>query len=353
MRQVRWIVVGVITVVLTAAAPVAEPPRPVCEAIAFAPQGEKVKWKHKRTRLFTVKGKEPNHRGQDVVVQAGREQILIAKFAYGRIDKDLKDELVEVYVQREPPCGAWEMLGETRTSKDGEYEELYGLKDDGGRIFFTIPQEKRLPVGRYPIRMLVKGDHSSAAFELFVVAPGTEIVVFDIDGTLTVGDSEVSKEYFARLASLDYAPKMYAGADDVVSTWAGKGYLPVYMTGRPDNLRAVSRDWLMARGMPPGVLHCTDTLQQALPTSKGVGLYKSEFLGRLTREGLVIAAAYGNAATDIEAYAAAGIDKGRTFIIGPNAGTKETQAVKSYTEHLERAVVMPAATKPFPALPAW
>ena len=330
-----------------------EPPKPVCEAVVFAPQGEKIKWKHKRTRLFTLKLKKANHRGQDVVVQAGHEQVLIAKFAYGHIDKDLKDELVEVYVQRESPCSAWEMLGSARTSRDGEYGELYGIKDDGGRIFFTIPEARRLPVGRYPIRMLVKGDHSVAAFELFVIAPGTEVVVFDIDGTLTVGDSEVSKEYFARLARLDYAPKMYADADKVVTTWTGKGYLPVYVTGRPDNLRSVSRDWLIAQGMPPGVLHCTDTLHQALPTSKGVGLYKSEFLGRLTREGLVIAAAYGNAPTDIEAYAAAGVDKERTYIIGPNAGKKETQAVKSYTKHLETAVTMPPATKTFPSLTTW
>ena len=39
-------------------------------------------------------------------------------------------------------------------------------------------------MGRYPIRMLVKGDHSQAAMVLHVVKAGTGTVVFDIDGTL-------------------------------------------------------------------------------------------------------------------------------------------------------------------------
>jgi len=55
----------------------------------------------------------------------------------------------------------------------------------------------------------------------------------------------------------------------------------------------------------------------------------------LGRTGVVVAAAYGNALTDVCAYAEAGIPPARTFIIGPHAGaacdrSSVTQAVRTY-----------------------
>ena len=46
-------------------------------------------------------------------------------------------------------------------------------------------------------------------------------------------------------------------------------------------------------------------------------------------------AAYGNADTDITAYANVEIPQGRTFIIGPNAGNGGTVAIPNgdYTDH--------------------
>lgn len=43
--------------------------------------------------------------------------------------------------------------------------------------------------------------------------------------------------------------------------------------------------------------------------------------------GLNIIRAYGNATTDIAAYAAGGIAKANTYIIGPNAGASGTQPI--------------------------
>jgi phosphatidate phosphatase PAH1 len=53
-------------------------------------------------------------------------------------------------------------------------------------------------------------------------------------------------------------------------------------------------------------------------------------------------AAYGNASTDISAYADAGIPKERTFIIGPHAGEGGTVAIQgSYENHLSTVEQLP------------
>lgn len=319
------------------------------EPAPFVPPGPPTGWNHTTTELFTVTQGPPNHRGQDVVAGAGEPQVLIGKFAYGLLDKDLKGEDVEVFIQDAPPCGPWASLGSAVTSQDGEHGSTYGIQDDGGRVFFEVPAGSERPVGRYPVRMLVHGDNSVAAFTLFVVEPGTGGVVFDIDGTLTTADFELVKELFAEIFLGSYVPELREGAVEVVETWAGKGYLPVYLTGRPDTLRAASEGWLRERGFPEGAVHLTDTNAQALPTSGGVAAYKTDFL-TLVGASLDLYAAYGNATTDIEAYGNVDIPKGRTFIIGDNAGVGGTVAVPSYPEHLPAAEAMPLP--PVPAPPA-
>ena len=135
-----------------------ETPRP------FTPPETTAPWRDperaERTRAFGP----PNHRGRDAIVVAGAPQLLIGKFAYGVADKDLKGEEVDVYVQDDTPCGEWRLLGTGVTSEDGEHSVRAGVVDDGGRVFFSVPTEERLPLGRHAVRMLVRGDHSVAAF---------------------------------------------------------------------------------------------------------------------------------------------------------------------------------------------
>jgi len=303
--------------------------------------------------VFVTSHKRVNHRGQDVIVPVGAQQQLVGKFAYGTVDKDLKDEAVEVFIQDDPPYGEWLSLGTEMTSRDGEHGTRFGVKDDGGRIFFAVPDDKVRSVGRHPVRMLVKGDHSFAAFSLFVIEPGTSAVVFDIDGTLTTGDREVAREYLNDLLSREYVPHVRAGAVKVARAYADKGYFIVYLTGRPDNLRQISEEWLIDKGFPPGAIHCTDHIREALPKSERVGRFKTEFIQVLQERGLSIFAAYGNAPTDIEAYEAATIPKERTFIVGEHAGKSDTVALDSYTSHLEDAERMPEAGIIFPMPKAW
>ncbi|MCB9731740.1 MAG: hypothetical protein H6745_03785 [Deltaproteobacteria bacterium] len=323
--------------------------------LPFAPTGATTPWRHSvATPLVLIQG-AANHRGQDVVVAAGQPQRLVGKFAYGALDSDLHDEDVEIWVQREPRCGAWEHLGDYTTTENDELGTVWGVEDDGGRVFFEVPASAALGVGRHPVRMLVKGDHTMAAFELIVVEPGTDAVVFDIDGTLTTGDSELLLELAADLFSGSYVPAVQPGGVDVVRAWADKGYLVVYLTGRPDFLNGITRGWLVDQGFPAGAVHLTDTNGQALPFDSGVGDYKAEFLDKEqgAEGGLVFAAAYGNATTDIYGYDEAGVDKARTFIIGDNAGADGTVAVDSYATHLPTAQAMPAATTPAPPSHGW
>lgn len=324
------------------------------EPVSFDPPGLPQPWRHAATRLLTVSQGAPNHRGQDVLAVAEGPQVLVGKFAYGVFDKDLKDEDVEVYLQRQAPCGRWESEGVWETSEDGEYGDRFGVADDGGRVFLELPPARLRPVGWHPVRMLVLGDHSTAAFRLGVLHPGTEAVVFDIDGTLTTADFELIRELFDDLLRGDYVPEMYPAAPDVVWTWQQRGYLVIYLTGRPDLLRGISEAWLRELGFPAGAVHLTDTNQQALPTEAGVARYKAEFLQRLQTElGLELVAAYGNASTDISAYEQAGVPKERTFIIGSNAGHEGTVAVEDYGSHLLELQDLPEAAAPAPEPMGW
>lgn len=293
------------------------------------------KFKHKRTSWFTTPSGNANHRGQDVLVLSGKAQILAAKFAYGTIDKDLEDEWVDIYVMKSPPCSPWVLLGAARTS-DGERDDPPGgFEDEGGLLVYEIPENSRLPEGRYPVLMRVRGDGSTAGLNLWVVKPGTRVVVFDIDGTLTTSDSELGREILEGLQARSYRQNMFEGAVELVTYWSQHGVLPVMLTGRPDMLMQSTRRWLSEMGFPEVVVHTTSELHETLPRSSGVARYKARFLAALLGLDLAILAAYGNASTDIEAYARAGIPPERTFIVGKNAGNEGTQPVESYPMHLE------------------
>ncbi|MBC8071234.1 MAG: hypothetical protein IAG13_23115, partial [Deltaproteobacteria bacterium] len=88
-----------------------------------------------------------------------------------------------------------------------------------------------------------------------------------------------------------------------------------------------SRTWLREGGYPPGVVHTTDRHREVAPRVDGVGRFKADFLARLHGAGYRIAAAYGNAATDVWAYAQAGLPVDHTFIIGPHGGDGGTVAI--------------------------
>jgi phosphatidate phosphatase PAH1 len=157
--------------------------------------------------------------------------------------------------------------------------------------------------------------------------------LFDIDGTLTTDDFQLAADFLTPEGA-----RAYDGAVEVVEYHREQGRQPLYLTGRPYFLDDTTRTWLEAQGFPAGPLTLAPAVDVALD---GVQAYKHDVLvDWQERVQTNIEVAYGNASTDVCAYAAAGLAPGHTYIIGPNAGTacpgfEPTQPVTSYPEHLD------------------
>jgi phosphatidate phosphatase PAH1 len=276
----------------------------------------------------------PGHSMQDVISTPGAAVVIHGKFAYGSVSKDLEGEKVRVHLDA---CDGWRSLGEMTTDSDG-------------RIAFTVSDE--LPVGVYDVRLEVLGDATVAPGRIWILPEGTHIAVSDIDGTLTTSDEELVEDVFT-----DLFEPIFSG-DDVPSAWPGgarlthalgeRAWVVVYLTGRPYWLTGKTRDWLAAGGFALGALHTTDSNAEAIPVESGVGAFKLAYLQSLIAQGFVVDQAYGNATTDIYAYAGAGIALDRTWIIGPHAGEGGTNAVDgSWQPRADEILAGPEVAQPF------
>lgn len=224
---------------------------------------------------------------------------MIAKFAYGVVDKDLERERVHVYVLRD--CARWELLGEASTSDgDDESVEVEGVKDTGGRVFFEVPRDRALGLGRHRFRVVVDGDRSSADGFVVVREHSQPVFVSDVDGTLTVKEFE---EFTALLDGV--LPAVHEDAPAALGKLARAGLLPIYVTARPEWLTARTRELLDTNGFPPGVVITTPTTVGAL--GEAANRYKSATFARLKTHGFVPAWAFGNQPSDTDAYEAAGV----------------------------------------------
>jgi hypothetical protein len=267
---------------------------------------------HRRSKLI-ARSWVPRHYAHDVAAAPGGTVVVEGKFSYGDQGKDLEDEPVAIWLD---DCQNISRVASAETDDDGR-----------ARIEIAAPQAP----GEYGLHFVVDGDASSTRASLWVVEPGTPIVVFDIDGTLTVSDAEVNldvlDQHFDKMLEGDYQPQVYADGATLASTWVDKGVLPVYLSGRPYWLVQYSRDWLVAENFPRGLVRTCDKHREVVPRIDGVGRFKAGTLKRMLELGVVVQAAYGNATTDIWAYAEAGIPVERTFIIGPHAGEGGTRAL--------------------------
>ena len=156
---------------------------------------------------------------------------------------------------------------------------------------------------------------------LFIIRPGQPASVFDIDGTLTLSDSENWKDYGRRLLRdpKPEGPKLRANAVEAVKRTA-EDSLVVYLTGRPPWLGRPTREWLAFHHFPEGAVLWMPLTRDILPTQKHVGDAKLAQLKSLQNIGLDFIRAFGNAPTDIRTYERAGIPKAQTFIMGKHGG---------------------------------
>lgn len=276
------------------------------------------------------------HRGRDQILSVGDPQWVMGKITYSYVDKDLTDEEVDVFVER--GCGgAWEKLGTTKTTTSGAHATVDGVDDSGGRVYFQIPKAKELAVGRHRVRLVVAGDQTSTDLLMDVLPKGSPIVVSDVDGTLT--DSE-NAEYPALLTGT--LPGAQPRAADALSALAAKGYHVVYVTARPEWLTGRTHEFLNASGFPPGVVHTTTGLTGAL--GGAAALFKSAELAMLAAHGHKIEWAFGNRASDTDAYDAAAIKLDqRVFlrVTDPHGGRR----IEAYSEILPAISALPATCK--------
>lgn len=316
---------------------------PVC----VEPSVARTAWQNPLSHLAVATG-EPVHSGEDVVIQPGAAITLAGKFAYGPTSKDLEYEAVTAFLEDDPAGCSWSRLDTVLTDSDG-------------RATVQVPGGALTAPGMYQFRFVVHGDQSEATARVWVVEPGTKAVLFDIDGTLTradlelVGDAVVftvgsSSELLFELAGSPLSrtqwmfglervvnePQAHEGAFELAHRWASQGYLPIYVTGRPYLFDAITRRWLDEH-LPAGPLFLTHGVEESMPS--GVVAYKRDTITHLSAVGIEFEAAYGNAATDVCAYAEAGLDPSATYIIGELGGTAcpgygPTQAVESYPEHM-------------------
>lgn len=273
----------------------------------FSPTQPREKWMKKRTSV-KIKNVAANHRGNDVIVREGAPQCIQARFMYGPLDMvALSGEKVDIHIMRDPPGGDWQQISTEVTDKNG-------------RISFTIAPEKALGYGMYPVKMIVRGDHTSATLYLTVVPPKTESVVFSIDGSFTASVSVTGRD-----------PKVRAGAVDVVRHWQELGYLIIYVTGRPDMQQQKVVSWLAQHNFPHGLVSFADGL------TRDPLAHKAEYLrGLIQDHAIVIVAAYGSS-KDIAVYNSIGLKTGQIYIVGKASKKQHANAQvlsDGYAAHL-------------------
>ncbi len=273
-----------------------------CTALPYMP-GEPKGFQHLHNELTAAGG--ATHHAQDIVVLADQAATVSAVLQYSAFAVDIADEKVKVSLDG---CDGWRNLGEVVTDGDGRATAEVG---------------EPLAPGVYHLVYEVEGDATIASAYLWSLPIGTHMALFDIDGTLTTSDTELFKEILLG----DYVPEPYPSATALTRAHGDKGYIPIYLTGRPSTLNETTRGWLDDLEFAQGVVHLTDHSSEVLPTDGGVGAYKRAFIRSLMDTGLTIDAAYGNASTDIFAYLSAGLPADQVWIIGSHAGEEGTNAV--------------------------
>lgn len=99
-------------------------------------------------------------------------------------------EKVDIYVMKDPPSDEWTFLSTEITDKNG-------------KISYTIPSNQQLGLGVHPVKMIVKGDHTSAEFLVAVVQPSTSVVLFSIDGSFAASMSVTGRDPKVRPGAVD------------------------------------------------------------------------------------------------------------------------------------------------------
>ncbi|NXO84794.1 PITM2 protein, partial [Sitta europaea] len=277
------------------------------EVSVFTPSKPREKWLRKRTNV-KLRNVTANHRINDTIANEDGPQTLTGRFMYGPLDMvTLTGEKVDIHIMTQPPSGEWVYF-------DTE------ISNSSGRISYVIPEERRLGIGVYPVKMVVRGDHTFADSYITVLPKGTEFVVFSIDGSFAASVSIMGSD-----------PKVRAGAVDVVRHWQDLGYLIIYVTGRPDMQKQRVVAWLAQHNFPHGIVSFCDGLVHD-PLR-----HKANFLKSLISDlHMRIHAAYGST-KDISVYSSISLPPTHIYIVGRPTKKLQSQCqfiTEGYAAHL-------------------
>jgi phosphatidate phosphatase PAH1 len=234
----------------------------------------------------------PKHRGIDLIVDAtATTQTIAGAASYTAADKALEDEDVDVFACRDDE---WKKLGTVRT--DGE-----------GNFSLDLNDTARLPIGMRDMFVSIVGDRTGARFLAYVAPEMTNLIVSDVDGTLTS-----SENAFLSTIVTGGEPDAQPGAPDAFAAATTRGYQLVYLSSRGQQYMNETRRWLADEGFPRGPLRLSPSFV-TLPGGDTVD-YKTQSMQAISAAGLAIRAGVGNRATDVTAYANAGVATDRIFI---------------------------------------
>ncbi|MBJ7353778.1 MAG: hypothetical protein JHC98_03050 [Thermoleophilaceae bacterium] len=163
-------------------------------------------------------------------------------------------------------------------------------------------------------------------------AAGNDVVVFDIDGTLTSD-------------TLSNTP--HPGAVDAVKAYKAKGYAVVYLTARWKPVQELyTRAWLALNGFPDQPLYMSSSL---LISDSATVKYKTSALAKIEVGTPEVKYAYGDSTTDFRAYANAGVAQANVYAL-KRAGSSSCESgtwnacLVNYTGHLPFIAALPPGT---------
>jgi hypothetical protein len=274
-------------------------------------------WRHKRSAAIARTAGSPNHRGIDLIAsEQDKVHAFRGKLAYGKLDKDVDDEDVEVFACLDT---GWKSLGTART-------------DDDGRFELVIPRQ--LPIGMRDLYVAALGDGSGTYFVGYVAPQGTGVIVTDVDGTISWSENSIIKTVVSRSRDIEHRPNAPEALRQVKQPI-------VYVTARGDVFIDVTRKWLERHGFPRGLLRLSHGAF-ARPGARAVEYKTATFAGLA----VPILAGIGNRKSDITAYAKAGLPGSRIFIHLPEFA-KEVRAdlaagnAVGFTDYLELPKLLP------------
>ncbi|XP_019748219.1 membrane-associated phosphatidylinositol transfer protein 3 [Hippocampus comes] len=216
-------------------------------------------------------------------------------------------QIVDILLMTQPQSGRWVHFDTEVTNSNG-------------RVTYTIPNDKKLGLGVYPVKMVVKGDQTSAEAYLTVLPRGMECVVFSIDGSFAASVSIMGSD-----------PKVRPGAVDVVRHWQDLGYLIIYITGRPDMQKERVVSWLSQHNFPHGMIFFSEGLVHDPLRQKTI------FLRNLIHEcHIKINSAYGSM-KDISVYNMLDLGPTQIHIVGRPSKKYQNQCQflsEGYAAHL-------------------